>query len=504
MTSRRRVRTMTLRTQLVALLMVLLVVAFALVAVVTALALRTFLTNRLDEQLRAATDRFAASLNHHDGDADDDTIANVTHQAPGTLGARVVNGKVVAAAVIGDEKHDPLIAPNTDARNVLRGVNHTSGPHTINLPGLGDYRVIVSAGDDSDLLVTGLPIEPIESTIGRLVVIEAVVFAAALVITSVGGAIFVRSALRPLTEMADTAATVADLPLASGAVSLPARAPEGHPGTEVGTMSSALNHLLEHVETSLSARQQSEERLRRFIADASHELRTPVAVVRSHAEYAQRTSTELPASITKSLQRIVAESDRMGHLVDDLLTLARLDSGRPLPRDDVDLSRILLDAVSDARIAGPDHVWTLDLPAAPVSVTGDEHALHQVVANLLANARTHTPPGTVVNSELRICADRGEVEIVISDNGPGIPDSVIDDVFERFVRGDDSRSHTEGSTGLGLSIVSAIVRAHDGRIEVESRPGATAFTIALGGGPVTDDPEPTIDETVENVDEPAR
>jgi two-component system OmpR family sensor kinase len=245
-------------------------------------------------------------------------------------------------------------------------------------------------------------------------------------------------------------------------------------------MAEALNHLLEHVESSLHARQLSEERLRRFIADASHELRTPVAVVRSHAEYAQRTtSSELPASITKSLERIVAESDRMGHLVNDLLLLARLDSGRPLERDEVDLSRLVLDAVSDARIAGRDHVWTLDLPAEPVTVLGDEHALHQVVANLLTNARAHTPAGTVVHAVIRTCSEGDQTQIVITDNGPGIPDAVKSDVFERFVRGHESRSHTEGSTGLGLSIVSAIVRAHDGRIDLDSRPGQTTFTITL-------------------------
>jgi two-component system, OmpR family, sensor kinase len=482
MTGRRRLRTPTLRTQLVALLMILLVVAFALVAVVTAVALRKFLTDRLDEQLRAATDRFAASLAHHDSDADDTTVTRPANQAPGTLGARVVNGQAIAAEVI-DNKQGKTKQVGPAGLAVLGGLTKDETPHTIDLPGFGDYRVIVSPAPDGDLLVTGLSSEPIEDTIGQLALIEGIVFAAALIITSVGGAFFVRAALRPLTEMADTAATVADLPLASGAVSLPERAPPAHPGTELGTMSDALNHLLEHVESSLHARQLSEERLRRFIADASHELRTPVAVVRSHAEYAQRTSSQLPAPITKSLERIVAESDRMGHLVNDLLLLARLDSGRPLARDEVDLTRLVLDAVSDARIAGRNHVWTLELPAEPVIVLGDEHALHQVVANLLANARTHTPTRTVVHASIRTCDERGETQIVITDNGPGIPDAVKSAVFERFVRGHDSRSHTEGSTGLGLSIVSAIVRAHHGRIDLTSRPGETTFTITLASAP---------------------
>jgi len=203
-----------------------------------------------------------------------------------------------------------------------------------------------------------------------------------------------------------------------------------------------------------------------------------VAVIRGHAELAQRTGGALPPEVQTSLARITSESQRMGHLVDDLLTLARLDSGRPLAREEVDLTRVVLDSVTDAQAAGPDHRWQLDLPDEPVTVTGDTDALHQVLANLLANARTHTPAGTVVLVAAR-STDGGGAELTVSDNGPGIPAEVLATVFERFVRADPARTTTTGSSGLGLAIVDAIVRGHGGTVELTSVPGETRATITL-------------------------
>jgi two-component system OmpR family sensor kinase len=475
----RRFRTPKLRTQLVALLLALLAVAFLVVAAVTTYALHRFLLQRLDQQLNAAGNRFSVSLEHpSDHDADNAQQFNsVTGQAAGTLGARVLNGTVTAASVVGHETEDPLTAPRSAARTALSRVSASAHPRSIDLPGLGDYRLLVSKGADGDLLITGLPMSAVTDATARLVGIEAVVFGVALVVVGVGGAVFVGLALRPLNRVAETAARVADLPLSSGNVSLAERAPEADPNTEVGTLSGAFNHMLEHVESSLHQRQASEDRLRRFIADASHELRTPVAVIRSHAELAQRGSGPLPPDVDRALERIGAESDRMGRLVNDLVLLARLDTGRPLVREEVDVTRLVLDSVSDAQVAGPDHHWQLDLPLDPLVVLGDAHALHQVLANLLVNARTHTPPGTTVLASAR--AVEGGVTIVVSDDGPGIPADVLPDIFERFVRVDKTRSPTTGSSGLGLAIVDAIVRGHGGSIEVSSEPGATRFTIHL-------------------------
>lgn len=477
---RPRLRTPKLRTQLVALLLALVAVAFLLVAAVTTYALHDFLINRLDQQLKAAGSRFSISLEHpNDHDTDNaEQFNSVSGQSAGTLGARAVNGRVTAAAVVGHDANDPATAPGSAAREALGKLPASSQPRSIDLRGLGDYRVIVSRGADADLLITGLPTNTVTDPIERLVGIEAVVFGAALVVVGVGGAVFVRLALRPLNRVAETAARVADLPLSSGTVSLVERAPEVDPHTEVGTVSGAFNHMLEHVESSLHQRQASEDRLRRFIADASHELRTPVAVIRSHAELAQRTSDKLAPNVERALHRISAESVRMGLLVNDLVLLARLDSGRPLAREEVDVTRLVLDSISDARVAGPEHHWQLDLPPEPVTVAGDAHALQQVLANLLVNARTHTPAGTTVLASARRLASGG-VEIVVGDDGPGIPVHVLPDIFERFVRADQTRSSTTGSSGLGLAIVDAIVRSHDGTIDVRSEPGATSFTIRL-------------------------
>ncbi len=480
----RRWREWRLRTRIVAVVLVLVTVAFALVAVVTAAQLNGFLLDRLDQQLSDAGGRYAQSLEHADADRDDARQFDVPGQSAGTLGARVKNGVVTAARVIAHDADDGRPQPSAADRAVLARLRPARGPRTRDLPGLGPYRLLAQRGADGDVLVTGLPLHPIEETIHRLIAIEAVVFGGTLLAVGLGVLVSVRLSLRPLTRVADTAARVADRPLSSGTVRLTDRAPTAPAGTELGQLAAAFNAMLAHVEASLHSRQDSEERLRRFVADASHELRTPVAVVRSHAELARRSDGPLPAEVAHALDRIGAESERMGRLVDDLLLLARLDSGRPLARDEVDLTRIVLEATGDARVAGPDHRWQLELAEEPVVVTGDANALHQVVANLLANARTHTPASTTVRTSVRIDgAGRGSAaEIIVADDGPGISEELRSRLFGRFVRAHDGRVAGTGSSGLGLAIVAAIVHAHGGEVAVSSRPGATEFRVRLPAG----------------------
>jgi two-component system OmpR family sensor kinase len=234
--------------------------------------------------------------------------------------------------------------------------------------------------------------------------------------------------------------------------------------------------MLDHIAAALSARQASETRVRQFVADASHELRTPLAAIRGYTELTQRMGDDREA-VAHAMGRVASETGRMTRLVEDLLLLARLDSGRPLERDPVDLSRLALDAVSDAHVAGPDHQWELDLPDEPVVVAGDAARLHQVMTNLLANARVHTGAGTVVTT--RLTTDPVHTVLQVIDNGPGIPTGLQSEIFERFARGDSSRSRKGGSTGLGLAIVAAVVKAHDGTITVNSSPGHTEFTVRL-------------------------
>jgi two-component system OmpR family sensor kinase len=239
----------------------------------------------------------------------------------------------------------------------------------------------------------------------------------------------------------------------------------------------ALNRMLDHVGNALEARHSSEMRVRQFVADASHELRTPLAAIRGYAELSRRTGQQVPPEVAHMLGRVESEAARMTTLVDDLLLLARIDSGRPLARVRVDLTRLVVDAVSDAHAAGLHHRWRLDLPEDPVLVTGDPVRLTQVVANLLANARTHTPEGTRVTVSVVRQAD-GAL-LTVADNGPGIPKELMPHIFERFARGDGPRSRKAGSTGLGLAIVQAIVTAHHGTIEVGSSTSGTTFTIHL-------------------------
>ncbi|MFK4102308.1 sensor histidine kinase [Streptomyces sp. NPDC019531] len=472
-------RPRTLRARLTLGLVVLLAVSCAAVGVAAVVELNGFLTSRLDEQLAEAGNRFAVSLEHkgepaakndHDGDEHGDT----RRQATGTFGARLVDGTVTNAAVV--RSTGTLNVDLTAAdRKRLAAIPADGRGHSVDLSALDDYRVIASEGLDGDVLITGLPLEPVEAAVHRLELVAGIVLAAALTAAGVAGALWVRWSLRPLSRVAATATRVSELPLASGEVALPPRAPESDPRSEVGRVAGAFNRMLGHVEDALTKRHASEERLRSFAADASHELRTPVASVRGHAELALLHPGPVPPEITRALERIAAESTRMGAMVDDLLLLARLDAGRPLESRPVDLTHLVLDAVTDARAVSPDHRWSMDLPENPVTVRGDAHRLHQVLANLLSNACLHTPVGTKVTVTLE--AEGEGATLKVHDDGPGIPEDIQPGVFERFTRADRRTKAETGGAGLGLSIVAAVVEAHGGNMAMESRPGSTVFTV---------------------------
>ena len=396
-------------------------------------------------------------------------------QSVGTLGARVNNGVVVASGILAGTATCTPIDDSGDA--TLLAVPVDKQPHTVTVNG-ADYRVLASAQPNGTTLITGLPMADVSQTQVRLTIIMAAVSGIALLAGGLVVFLTVRRSLRPLERMAGTARAVAELPLHEGEVDLGPRVPDKDTDTrtEVGQVGAALNQMLGHVSNALEARQASETRVRRFVADASHELRTPLAAIRGYAELAGRSPDD-SAAVSHALHRVESESQRMTSLVDDLLLLARLDSGRPLADEEVDLTLLALDAVSDARVAGPDHRWRLDLPEDPVTVRGDQLRLHQVLANLLANARTHTQPGTTVVTGLR--DDGDAVLLTVTDNGEGIAESLQPEIFGRFVRGDSSRSRAAGSTGLGLAIVAAVTAAHDGRVSVRSNPGRTVFTVRL-------------------------
>ena len=475
-----RPRRWTLRTRLIATLALLLAAVCLVVATATALQLRGFLVGRLDAQLVAAGTRTAdAGQPGHSGTPEQTGVGFLLSpgQAAGTLGARIAGGQVTVAVL--DERGTTRTVTGGDAEAVAE-VPVDGRAHTADVGREGEYRLVATRSTDGDVLVTGLSLNEVNRTVGRLVAVEVAVSLVALLLAAAAASVVVRRSLRPLVRVAATAGRVVTLPLDRGEVVLADRveAADTDPRTEVGQVGAALNELLDRVTAALTARQASETRVRQFVADASHELRTPLASIRGYAELTRRQRAEAAPELRHAMERVEAESTRMTSLVEDLLLLARLDTGRALEAVPVDLTRLVLDAVGDARAAGRDHRWRMDLPTEPVLVTGDGHALHQVLANLLGNARTHTPGATTVTTAVRPAAD-GAVALTVTDDGPGIPADVLPTVFERFARASTARTPGAGSTGLGLAIVHAIVTAHGGTSEVTSRPGCTTFTVHL-------------------------
>ncbi|MDK1474945.1 HAMP domain-containing sensor histidine kinase [Streptomyces sp. 549] len=523
-------RSWSLRTRLAVSAVTLVAVVAAVIGTVTALALHSYLENQLDGRLtdlarRAAGPPGGVLPPGVPGGADPLGFVTAGGQRVGTLGAETSGGDV-AEGVVSQEADGTAAGTGTTAvpldsaqLRALDAVANDGQPHTASLPELGDYRVVTVQTDDGGTVLVGLPLAEVQDIVGTLVVAELCVAGAGLLAAGIAAAAIVRIALRPLHRVAATATRVSELPLHQGEVSLRDRVPEEDtdPRTEVGQVGAALNRMLGHVESALAARQQSETRVRQFVADAGHELRTPLASIRGYAELTRRGPEDTGPDTRYALGRIESESVRMTGLVEDLLLLARLDTGRPLERTATDLVPLVVDAVSDARAAGGDHGWRLALPDAPVRVVGDPDRLRQVLVNLLANARTHTPPDTTVT--VRVDADTdGWVLMEVADDGPGIPPDLLPHVFERFARGDASRTRatrptagthrtgstgstgtssgssgssgstgstgSSGSTGLGLAIVQAVVTAHGGAARVRSVPGRTVFTVQLpAGGP---------------------
>ena len=519
-------------------------VASVAVSVVTDHSLNRSLMSSLNQQLQTATDTWYSCVQRSTGDPDHDTPHQTAYlpapggyglcsnggQAPGTFELLLAGNSVGYKNTV---KQPCRLSVPDQAVLVALPSGHgqpssgqpssgEAGPGPPGPPPARTYiRTLSSLGGEFLLtkvagpehgttLVTGLPLATVQGTLANVENTQHVVYAAVLVLALALGTAMVQLSLRPLRRVAATATKVTELPLDSGEVTLPAGVPDSDPRTEVGRVGAAFNRMLFHVEKALGRRAASEARLRRFAADASHELRTPLSAIRGYAELALRHPGPVPEDVSHALRRVQSESARMTVLVDDLLLLARLDAGRPLEREPVDVSRLAIETTSDARVARGDHRWRLDLPDEPVLVEGDEHRLHQVLANLLSNAGKHTPPGSTVSVALALgdaspggafpggppgadaaaaAVQRGvapqgpRVELSITDDGPGIPPELLPELFERFTRGDTGRARDATaagrSTGLGLAIVDAVVVAHGGSIIVTSRPGMTRFAILL-------------------------
>ncbi|MFI6335598.1 ATP-binding protein [Streptomyces sp. NPDC050535] len=484
-----RLRSRSLRTRLLLFFGLTLVAVCAAMALTTVYAQSAYLLGNLDQRVSDAAERSQGGLQRRTGDATDLGFLNERGQPAGTIAARLdTKGNVVAAEVVAQNAVPrPLTAAQLGA---LDGIATDNSLHTRLIPDLGTYRITSVAGDGIPVLV-GLPMDDVQNMISGLVAVEAAVAAAGLTVAGCVCAVVIRRQLRPLGRVAATAVDVSHAPLSHGEVTALTRVPQGDtdPGTEAGQVGAALNRMIDHVESALAERRRTEERMRRFLSDASHELRTPLASIVSYAELMDRGTDRIEPAL--AWRRVSAESVRMTGLVEDLLLLARLDEARPLKRVEVDLTALVAEAVWDARAAGAEHHWKLALLLdASAEVTGDAARLHQVVANLLANARTHTPPGTTVTTTVE--ATERACFIRVADDGPGITPELLPTVFERFTRADTSRSRTEGDggTGLGLAIATAITSVHGGRVGVESRPGRTVFTVELPPAGTAELPSP--------------
>ncbi|WP_277224154.1 sensor histidine kinase [Mycolicibacterium hassiacum] len=501
-----------LRARLVLTQVMLLAVVCAGICVATEFALQRFLVHQLDQQVLETARRSAVIYRlgppppggfglrppppgwvgpspperprrilyrvPREDDGPGPSFLNAPGQATRTVGAVLADGRPIEAGVITADGGRAEISEQ--AAGQLAALPPEGRPTTVDLDGLGRYRLVAHALGPDRTIVTGLPMTDVDATLLSVLMIFGVVGVVVLGVAATVGTLIIRRQLAPLSRASAAARQVADLELERGEVRLPTPIVKVDPAsahTEIGQLGSALNRMLDRIASALATRHASETRIRQFVADASHELRTPLAAIRGYSELVQRRHAELPDDVAHAMDRVQSETERMTQLVEDMLLLARLDTGRPLDFEPVDLTRLVVDATSDAHVAAPEHRWSLDLPDEPVVVEGDEARLRQVLANLLANARVHTPPGTAVTTSLAVHDDA--VVLTVADDGPGIPEWLQPEVFQRFARGDSSRSRRGGSTGLGLAIVAAVVKAHRGTIDVHSVPGDTRFVVRL-------------------------
>jgi two-component system, OmpR family, sensor kinase len=468
-----------LQTKLVFATTALLTVICFLVGIACYTAMSVTLNDQLDAQLNQASGR-AANYNAA-GPAGDPTGPQ-----PDPLGGRgtgagqlvvtIVGGHVTAAEWVALNGNRQSL-PNADY-GPLGGLIINAPPVDMNLS-IGEYRLAATSTPSGMIVITGLPLAANNQTLATLVLTIVIVSLAGLAAVGLVGTVIIRRTMKPLEQLSSVATKVANLPLDAGDVALAVRVPANtaQPGTEVGNVGYALNNMLDNVSHALHARQRSETKVRRFVADASHELRTPLTAIRGYTELLQMTE-ELSEDGQTSLARVKAQSLRMGSLIEDLLMLARLDEGHTLQLQPLDVSQLVVETVSDIRVTATDHFWKLDVPDEPILAKCDEGQLKQVLLNLLSNAYKHTDAGTTVVAGVRPGAD-GTVVVTVTDDGPGIDPDFQEVIFDRFSRADQARSGTAGTTGLGLSIVQAIVEAHGGTIELTSKPGRTEFAVRL-------------------------
>ena len=483
-----------LRNRLIVGVVVLSGLGFAVSDVAAGSALRSFLITQMDTSLSSVAGGTALRLDRAGIAQDDNTMVASSESddampmrpksiatpgastlrplrsVPTTMSVTLLGAKGNVLGVVGGDLNTQAIGNYIQGMTPANVLLHKNVPFTISAPG-HDFRVLARVLPSAiGSVVVAQSLENIDQTVHQLQFFFIIIGLVALLLIALASGKVINIGLKPLEEVETTAESIA-----SG--NLSARLPEAQPDTEVGRLVGSLNQMLARIEESFEARTASENRLRRFVADASHELRTPLTAIRGFAELHRQGAVKGEAQTSELLGRIEKESLRMGSLVEDLLLLARLDQARDVENVPVNLSSVVKEAVESARAAGPHHPVTVEVPEEDLYVLGDNHRIHQVVANLLANARTHTPQGT--NIVVKVSQSDEGVTVSVQDQGPGLSEQDQEKIFERFFRADVSRSRTsdEGS-GLGLSIVDAVMRAHGGRVSVTSKLGEGAtFTL---------------------------
>ncbi|HEY3021061.1 MAG TPA: HAMP domain-containing sensor histidine kinase [Solirubrobacteraceae bacterium] len=462
-----------LRARLVAGLLALAAAGLLLLAGITYAEQRSFLLDRLDQQVRSAPGAVQHALAEQGigpagpaPDADDRRGPRPEGPPPGNLlppgtygERRAASGRVLGSQVFSygtNETQKPKLPARLPVNRVVT---------------VGDYRVLaLPERFGGGMTVVAVPMREVDQTLHRLLAVEALVIAGALLLLGVLAALVVRVGLLPLDRMGHTAGAIAGGDLSH-------RVETTDPRTEVGRLGISLNAMLDRLERAFAERRASENRLRQFIADASHELRTPLASIRGYAELFRIGAAREPTETEKAMRRIEDEAQRMGALVEDLLTLARVDEVPDAPRAPLDLAELARDAVDDARATAPDRAIELRADG-PATVLGDPHQLRQVLGNLLRNALVHTPAGTPI--DVAVARSGEQVVLEVHDHGPGLPTEDAGALFERFWRAEGGRERGKGGAGLGLAIVAGIVEAHGGRVGAANAPdGGAAFVVRL-------------------------
>ncbi|CAN2229829.1 BaeS Signal transduction histidine kinase [Candidatus Nanopelagicaceae bacterium] len=476
-------RTWSLRSRLTLGIVILSAIGFFAASLVTQSLLKSYLTKEVDSQLAVITSGTFARIEqsgiaHEVTESQFDDGRQKTRPSLGAPLTRIPTSTSLTLLdaygnVVGGLGGDLNAAPITDyVKGLLpkEVAAHGEKPFTVDAPG-ADFRVIARAlPNNAGTVVAAQSLGDLERTTSRLGFLFSLIGFGLLLLIALASRAVIRVGLRPLEDAEQTAEEIAG-------GNLSARMPEANPSTEVGRLVTSLNLMLARIEEAFSARTDSENKLRRFVADASHELRTPITAIRGFSELHRQGAVTGEKETAELIGRIEGESKRMGSLVEDLLLLARLDQAREMNSKPVDINKVVEDAVISARAAGPEHPVTLNSSSDEIFTLGDEARIHQVVANLLANARAHTPAGTPI--AVSVASTDAGVEVVVADEGPGLSIEDQKRIFERFYRADSSRVRTgaDGS-GLGLSIVDAVMRAHGGSVSVESTPGEGAtFTL---------------------------